>query len=82
MNPRPQVDTKGMTNLPLSGSSLAPRLLTEGIPPSLLIDLLDPVGMRLALAQELLAGDVASTALPALVAGQQPARSIGVARTA
>lgn len=71
-----------MTNLPLSGSSLAPRLLGEGIPPSLLIDLLDPVGMRLALAQELLAGDVARTALLCLDASRETSSTVGVARTA
>ncbi|MCW2544996.1 MAG: hypothetical protein JWM40_2548 [Frankiales bacterium] len=39
-------------------ASLASRLLADGIPPSLLIDLLDPEGMKLALASELLASDI------------------------
>jgi hypothetical protein len=42
------------------GTTLAERLLRDGIPPSLLIDLLDPEGMRAALASELLAADVAA----------------------
>ncbi len=71
-----------MTTLPLSGSSLAPRLLRDGIPPSLLIDLLDPEGMRLALAQELLGSDVASAALASDQPSRQPCRTTGVARTA
>ena len=45
-----------------SGPSLAQRLLEGGVPPSLLIDLLDPEGMRAALAAELLASDVAQDA--------------------
>ncbi|MCW2613858.1 MAG: hypothetical protein JWN08_852 [Frankiales bacterium] len=32
---------------------LSARLLADGVPPSLLIDLLDPVGMQHALASEL-----------------------------
>ncbi|HUR51229.1 MAG TPA: hypothetical protein VMZ11_03805 [Mycobacteriales bacterium] len=39
--------------------TLAERLLRDGVPPSLLIDLLDPDGMRAALASELLPSDVA-----------------------
>ena len=42
-----------MTALPL-----AQRLLQDGIPLTLLIDLLDPEGMKLALAAELTAADV------------------------
>jgi hypothetical protein len=38
--------------------TLAEQLLREGIPPTLLIDLLDPEGMRIALASELLTADV------------------------
>jgi hypothetical protein len=53
-----------MTALPRSGSRLAQLLLTAGIPPSLLMDLLDPEGMRLALAAELAAGDVAAAPAP------------------
>lgn len=53
-----------MTVLPRPSGSLALRLLTEGIPPSLLIDLLDPEGMKLALASELLASDVAGAPAP------------------
>lgn len=37
---------------------LAARLLADGIPPSLLMDLLDPEGMKIALASELLTNDV------------------------
>ena len=43
---------------------LAYRLLTEGIPPTLLIDLLDPEGMRVALAAEVLESDVALAPAP------------------
>jgi hypothetical protein len=49
-----------MTALPL-----ALQLLQGGIPPTLLIDLLDPEGMRLALASELAAGDVLRAPAPA-----------------
>ena len=47
-----------MTALPLAGPTLASTLLMDGIPLTLLIDLLDPEGMRIALAAELLAQDV------------------------
>ena len=47
------------------GISLAERLLRDGIPPSLLIDLLDPEGMKAALASEALAADVAAAPAPA-----------------
>ncbi|MCU1586886.1 MAG: hypothetical protein JWN31_379 [Frankiales bacterium] len=47
-------------------ASLPWRLLSDGIPPSLLIDLLDPEGMKLALAGELLANDVELAPVPAL----------------
>jgi hypothetical protein len=47
-------------------ASLASRLLADGIPPSLLIDLLDPEGMKLALASELAASDVALAPPPPL----------------
>lgn len=50
------------------------RLLADGIPPSLLCDLLDPDGLRTALASELLGGDVARTPPPVL--------EVPVARTA
>lgn len=46
--------------------TLAQRLLAGGVPPSLLIDLLDPEGARLALASELLEIEVARTPVPAL----------------
>ena len=46
--------------------TLASHLLREGIPPTLLIDLLDPEGMRQALAAELLEGDVALAPAPAV----------------
>jgi hypothetical protein len=45
--------------------SLALRLIEDGIPPSLLIDLLDPEGMKLALASELTPTDVALAPAPA-----------------
>ena len=44
--------------------NLAEQLLRDGIPPSLLIDLLDPEGMRAALAAELLASDVQAAPAP------------------
>jgi hypothetical protein len=65
-NPRPLVETAFMTVLPPAGPSLALRLLTDGIPPSLLIDLLDPEGMKAALAGELTPTDVALAPAPAL----------------
>lgn len=49
-----------MTALPL-----ALRLLAGGVPPSLLIDLLDPEGMRVALAGELTTADVRRAPAPA-----------------
>lgn len=55
-----------MTASSCSGPSLALRLLTDGIPPSLLIDLLDPEGMKIALAGELTASDVALAPAPPL----------------
>jgi hypothetical protein len=45
-------------------ASLASRLLADGIPPSLLMDLLDPEGMKIALASELLESDVALAPAP------------------
>jgi hypothetical protein len=53
-----------MTALPRSGPSLALQLLSDGIPPSLLIDLVDPEGMRTALAAELVALDVERALAP------------------
>jgi hypothetical protein len=44
--------------------TLAEHLLRDGVPPSLLIDLLDPEGMRAALAAELLPSDAAATPAP------------------
>lgn len=55
-----------MTVLPLRAPSLVMHLLQGGIPPSLLFDLLDPEGMRLALASELTTTDVAQTPAPAV----------------
>lgn len=55
-----------MTALPRTGPSLPWRLLSDGIPPSLLIDLLDPEGMRTALASELTVSDVERALAPAL----------------
>jgi hypothetical protein len=45
---------------------LALHLLRNGIPPSLLLDLADPEGMRLALASELAASDVERAPAPAV----------------
>ena len=47
------------------GTSLAWHLLTQGVPPSLLIDLIDPDGAALALAAEALPSDVAAAPAPA-----------------
>jgi len=55
-----------MTVLEPIRQSLAMRLLTDGIPPSLLIDLLDPEGMKIALAAELASSDVAQAPAPDL----------------
>jgi hypothetical protein len=44
--------------------TLAEQLLRDGVPPSLLIDLLDPEGMKAALAAELLPSDVALAPAP------------------
>jgi hypothetical protein len=55
-----------MTALPRLGPSLAQRLIADGIPPTLLIDLLDPEGMRRALASELTVSDVDRAIAPAL----------------
>jgi hypothetical protein len=57
-----------MTALPL-----ALHLLRNGIPPSLLLDLLDPDGMRVALAAELTASDVERAPAPAPVARSRTA---------
>lgn len=57
-------------------ASLASRLLADGIPPSLLIDLLDPEGMKLALASEVLASDVELAPPPPLA---RPLRSVQTA---
>ena len=46
-----------------SGPTLAQRLLEGGVPPSLLIDLIDPEGMKAALASEVLVADVALAAV-------------------
>ncbi len=53
-----------MTALP-PGLRLSWCLLEEGIPPTLLIDLLDPEGMKIALAGEVTAADVRRTPAPA-----------------
>ena len=63
-----------MTVIAPTRQSLAMRLLTDGIPPSLLIDLLDPEGMKIALAAELTSSDVAQAPAPGL--------QLRVARTA
>ena len=54
-----------------AGPSLALRLLLDGVPPSLLIDLLDPEGMKAALAAELLASDAALAPAPPPPATEQ-----------
>jgi hypothetical protein len=56
---RPMVESEGMT-------TLAQHLIAEGIPPTLLIDLLDIEGMRRALASELTVSDVDRAIMPAL----------------
>ena len=49
----------------LTGPSLAQRFLRDGIPLTLLLDLVDEEGHRAALASELLAGDVTAAPAPA-----------------
>jgi len=49
----------------LSGPSLAQRMLRDGLPLTLLLDLADPDGLRAALAHELLASDVTAAPAPA-----------------
>ena len=44
---------------------LVMQLLAGGIPPSLLIDLTNPEGLRAALASEVLVADVAAAPAPA-----------------
>jgi hypothetical protein len=56
-----------MTASARPGPTLAQRLIADGIPPTLLIDLLDPEGMRRALASELTVSDVDRAITPALV---------------
>lgn len=48
----------------MTGLPLALHLLRNGIPPSLLLDLVDPEGMRRALAAELTACDVERAPAP------------------
>lgn len=55
-----------MTASARPGPTLAQRLIADGIPPTLLIDLLDPEGMRRALASELTVSDVDRALTPAL----------------
>ena len=62
-----------MTALPRP-PALSWTLLSDGIPPSLLIDLLDPDGMRAALAAEVVAHDVALAPAPV---GATVARAAG-----
>ena len=52
-----------MTTLP-PATRLSWSLLSGGVPPSLLIDLLDPEGMRMALAAELVPDDVRRAPAP------------------
>lgn len=49
-----------------TGATLAQRLLRDGIPPSLLIDLYDTEGMRAAVAAEVTTADVAAAPAPSL----------------
>ncbi len=49
---------------PPPGTQLAWRLLRDGIPPSLLIDLWDPEGLAAALAAEVLPTDLAAAPAP------------------
>lgn len=51
------------------GLTLAQRLIADGIPPTLLIDLLDPEGMRRALASELTVSDVDRAVTPTAAKG-------------
>lgn len=55
--------------------TLAGRFLLEGIPLTLLIDLLDPEGMRQALAAELLEADVARAPAPPVPAVPRESRT-------
>ena len=50
----------------MTAMTLAERLLRDGIPPSLLIDLIDPEGLRAALAAELLPSDVSAAPPPSI----------------
>ena len=43
-----------------SRQTLAQRFLRAGVPLTLLLDLVDPEGLRVALAAELVSGDVAA----------------------
>lgn len=55
--------------------TLAERLLRDGIPPSLLIDLYDLDGMQAALASEVLAADVHAAPTPVEVTAKRRLRS-------
>jgi hypothetical protein len=72
---RAESDDSGCMSDPQSAApTLAQHLLSNGIPPTLLIDLIDPVGMKIALASELTESDVALAPAPTVVVRQ--ARSI------
>lgn len=55
--------------------TLFQQLLAEGIPSTLLIDLLDPEGMKAALTGELLVSDVQLTPPPAIDLVERTVRS-------
>ena len=55
--------------------TLFQRLLADGIPSTLLIDLVDPEGMRVALASELMANDVDLARAPQLASSERVVRS-------
>lgn len=56
--------------------SLFEQLLADGIPATLLIDLIDPEGMRIALASELAEHDVAQAPAPPVSTPARPVRSV------
>jgi hypothetical protein len=55
-----------MSALSRPSPTLAQRLIADGVPLTLLIDLLDPEGMRRALASELTVSDVDRAVTPAV----------------
>lgn len=59
--------------------TLAERLLRDGVPPSLLIDLYDLEGMAVALAAELLPADLDAAPAPAAPAPAAATRDLRTA---